>query len=78
LAATISGVFKHGRPAVNLAADRYAAHAVELLRQAIAKGFADIPHLLADADADLAPLRGRADYADLLWDIADMPAPAPK
>jgi hypothetical protein len=57
----------------NHAADRHAARAVEMLRQSIAKGFADIPHLLVDDD--LAPLRGRADYADLLWDLADTPAP---
>jgi hypothetical protein len=30
----------------------------------IAQGYADIAHLLADAD--LAPLRKRSDYADLL------------
>jgi predicted nucleic acid-binding protein len=28
------------------------------------------------ADADLAPLRGRADYANLLWDLANTPAAA--
>jgi len=50
------------------------ARAVDMLCRAIAKGYTDIPHLLADAD--LAPLRGRADYADLLWDLADMPAAA--
>jgi hypothetical protein len=55
----------------NTAADAHAALAVELLRQAVAKGYADIPHLLADAD--LAPLRSRPDYADLLWDLAYMP-----
>jgi hypothetical protein len=52
--------------------DAHAAHAVILLRQAIAKGYAYIRHLLADAD--LAPLHSRADYADLLWDLADTPA----
>ena len=55
----------------NPAADAHAARAVELLRQAFAKGFTNIPHLLAGAD--LAPLRGRADYADFLWDLAEMP-----
>ena len=49
-----------------------AAHAVDLIRQAVAKGYADIPHLLTDPD--LAPLRHRPDYAALLWDIADAPA----
>jgi hypothetical protein len=48
------------------------ARVVPLLRQAIAKGYADIPHLLADPD--LAPLRNRPDYAALLWDIADAAA----
>ena len=48
------------------------ARAVDMLCRAIAKGYTDIPHLLTDAD--LVPLRGRADYADLLWDLADMPA----
>jgi hypothetical protein len=50
----------------------YAARTVELLRQAIAKGYSDIPTLLANPD--LAALRGRADHADLLWDLADTPA----
>jgi hypothetical protein len=46
---------------------------VQLLRQAIVKGYFHISHLLADDN--LAPLRTRADYVDLLWDLADMPAP---
>jgi hypothetical protein len=52
--------------------DRAATRAVSLLRQAIATGFVDIPHLLTDPD--LKSLRQCSDYADLLWDIADMPA----
>jgi serine/threonine-protein kinase len=56
----------------NADADHHAARAVELLRQAVAKGYSDFPHMLTDPD--LAPLRGRADYADLLWDLADMSA----
>jgi eukaryotic-like serine/threonine-protein kinase len=56
----------------NPAAAAHAARAVRLLRQAVAKGYADIPNLLTDAD--LVPLRPRADYADLLWDLADTPA----
>jgi hypothetical protein len=60
----------------NAAADAHAARAVELLRQALAKGWTDISHMLRDADLD--PLRRRADYATLLWDLADMPAAAPK
>ena len=46
--------------------------AVMLLRQAIVCGYRDGPQFLGDQD--LAPLRGRADFADLLWDVADMPA----
>jgi hypothetical protein len=46
-----------------------AAHAVEPLRQAVAKGYGDVPHMLKDAD--LAALRRRDDYAALLWDLAD-------
>jgi tetratricopeptide (TPR) repeat protein len=52
-------------------ADRCAARAVELLRQAVAKGYAEVANLRQDAD--LAPLRRRADYAALLWDLADTP-----
>jgi hypothetical protein len=57
------------------AADGYAGRAVGLLRRAVAAGYADVPHLLADPD--LAAVRGRADYADLLRDLADPPAPRP-
>jgi tetratricopeptide (TPR) repeat protein len=53
------------------AADALAARGVELLRQTLAKGFNNVPHLLADPD--LAPLRRRADFAELLWDLADAP-----
>jgi serine/threonine protein kinase/tetratricopeptide (TPR) repeat protein len=53
-----------------------AARAVELLRKSIAKGFADVQHLIVDTDLD--PLRKRADYAALLWDLADMPAGPPQ
>jgi hypothetical protein len=51
--------------------DRAAGRAVATLHRAAAAGFRDVAHLLADAD--LAPLRRRADYAELLWDIADTP-----
>jgi serine/threonine-protein kinase len=47
----------------------YAEAAVALLRQAAARGFRDMTPLLTDPD--LNPLRGRADFADLLWDLAD-------
>jgi serine/threonine protein kinase len=56
-------------------ADRHAAHAVELLRQAIAKGYDEIPHLLSDPE--LALLRTRPDFDALLWDLADAPLPLP-
>jgi hypothetical protein len=52
---------------------RYAARAVAVLRQAFAKGFRNVADMLRDSD--LAPLRRRADYFDLLWDLADMPQP---
>jgi tetratricopeptide (TPR) repeat protein len=58
------------------AADRSAARAVELLRQAFAKGWTNVAHMLKDADLDA--LRGRADYANLLWDLADGLPPGPK
>jgi tetratricopeptide (TPR) repeat protein len=54
-------------------AARAAARAVALMRQAVAQGYRAIPKLLADAD--LAALRCRADYAELLWDLADRPVP---
>ncbi|HEX4591734.1 MAG TPA: hypothetical protein VH120_17485, partial [Gemmataceae bacterium] len=57
------------------AVQSYGDGAMAMLRQAVAAGYRDIPRLLADAD--LAPLRNRADYADLLWDLADSP-PAEK
>jgi eukaryotic-like serine/threonine-protein kinase len=53
-------------------ANAEAERAISWMRQAIVAGYADIHHLLADPN--LAPLRSRADYAELLWDIADTPA----
>jgi tetratricopeptide (TPR) repeat protein len=52
-------------------ANEDADRAMAWLRKALAAGYADIPHLLADAD--LAALCRRADYAELLWDLADTP-----
>jgi tetratricopeptide (TPR) repeat protein len=52
--------------------DAEANRAMDWLRKAITAGYRDISHLLADDD--LVPLRRRADYADLLWDLADIPA----
>jgi serine/threonine protein kinase/tetratricopeptide (TPR) repeat protein len=48
-----------------------AARAVGLLRQAVLKGYRNFAHLLQDSDLD--SLRRRNDYADLLWDLADLP-----
>jgi tetratricopeptide (TPR) repeat protein len=56
-------------------ADRHAGRAVAVLRQAVAKGYSNIPRLLRDAD--LTPLCRRSDYAALLWDLADTPTPRP-
>jgi hypothetical protein len=52
--------------------EAHAAGAVALLRRSVAAGFRDTPLLLTDND--LAALRGRADYAELLWDLAEAPA----
>ena len=41
---------------------------VVVLRQAFAKGYRDIAHMLKDSDFD--GLRSRDDYAALLWDLA--------
>jgi hypothetical protein len=40
------------------------------------QGRPDCRHERLVADPDLAPVRGRADYADLLSDVADTPAAA--
>ena len=52
-------------------AEAYGRRAVELLRQAFVSGFKNIAAMLKDSDLD--PVRHRADYADLLWDLADTP-----
>jgi hypothetical protein len=44
-------------------AERYASRAVELLRQAVAKGYKDVAHMKKDADLD--GLRGREDFKKL-------------
>src|SRR5207302_4528713 len=44
-------------------AERHAARAVAVLRQAFARGFHDTPRMLKDVDLD--PLRQRADYFEL-------------
>jgi len=55
--------------------DRAAAQAIAGFGQALAAGYRDIRRLLTDPD--LAALRRRADYAELLWDIADAPSKSP-
>ena len=50
-------------------AEAYAARTVALVRQSFAQGNRDVGRLLTDRD--LAPLRGRADFAALLWDLAE-------
>jgi hypothetical protein len=54
--------------------DRYATRAVELLRQAVAKGFKDAEHLKKDTDLD--PLRSRDDYKQLLQELQPKPKQA--
>jgi hypothetical protein len=51
--------------------EQYAARAVELLRQAAAKGYKDIEHL--KKDDDFKPLRDRADYKTLLNELSGQP-----
>jgi hypothetical protein len=55
----------------NTDADRHAARAVELIRVALTKTDRDV--IQFQTNADLAPLRNRNDYADLLWHLADSP-----
>jgi tetratricopeptide (TPR) repeat protein len=50
-------------------AEPCAAQAVEMLRAAFARGPADTAALCTDSD--LAALRNRVDFANLLWDVAD-------
>jgi serine/threonine protein kinase/tetratricopeptide (TPR) repeat protein len=69
--AVAAGVFRRTPDidAIRLATEE-ADRAMMWLRQAIAAGYANISQLLVDDD--LAPLRGRVDYAALLWELADM------
>jgi hypothetical protein len=46
-----------------------ADRAMTWLRKAVAAGYRDVPHMLKDPD--LAAVRRRADFADLLWDLVD-------
>ncbi len=55
--------------------EHHAVRAVALLRQAVARGFADFARMLRDRDLD--PLHRRADFTELLWDLADGPVVKP-
>jgi serine/threonine-protein kinase len=48
-------------------AEEYAGQAVQLLRQAVAKGFKNVEHM--KKDSDLEPLRSRPDFQELLRDL---------
>jgi hypothetical protein len=50
-------------------ADAYARRAVELLREAVARGFKDVHELKTLPDYD--PLRRRDDFKKLLQDVED-------
>ncbi len=55
--------------------EEYAGRAVELLRQAVAKGYSNVAHMSKDTDLD--PLRERADFRLLVADLAKkFPPPA--
>ncbi len=56
--------------------DRYAARAAELLREAVANGFADLARL--KIDADLAALRPRDDFRDLVRQLESKANPPGK
>jgi len=47
--------------------EQYAARAVELLRQAVAKGYKDAAHMKKDTDLD--PLRSHPEFQKLLKEL---------
>jgi hypothetical protein len=53
--------------------EKLADEAMQLLRQAVAKGYKDIKHL--KKDEDLRTLREREDYKKLLQELSDRPNP---
>ena len=59
--------------ASSMATDRdrevYCVRSISLIRQAVAKGWKNFSQLLTDAN--LNTLRGRTDFWDLIWDIAE-------
>jgi eukaryotic-like serine/threonine-protein kinase len=76
------GAVAPGKPTEQLSADekaareRYAARAVAVLREAVAKGYKDVAHLKKDTDLD--PLRGRDDFKKLLAELEAKSKAAPK
>ncbi len=56
--------------------ERYAARAVALLQQAVAKGYKDVAHMKKDRDLDA--LRDREDFQALLKELEAKPPEAPK
>jgi hypothetical protein len=52
-----------------------ADRAMAWLRQAVAAGFRDVSRILEDEE--LTAVRRRADYAELLWNLADTPVARP-
>jgi eukaryotic-like serine/threonine-protein kinase len=63
-AACVFGLCAGGQPA---AREQHAARAIELLRQAVAKGYKNVAHMKKDSDLDA--LRGRADFQQLLAEL---------
>jgi hypothetical protein len=55
----------------SLRAEQYAGRAVELLRQAVQQGYKNLAHL--QKDADLAGLRQRPDFQQLLAELGATP-----
>jgi hypothetical protein len=53
----------------------YAVRAVDLLREAVARGWKNAAHM--KKDPDLAPLRKRDDFQKLLADLETKQKPAP-
>jgi hypothetical protein len=51
-------------------AEHYADQAINLLRQAIARGYKDVAHM--KGDEDLGPLHSRADFQKLVQELEQM------
>jgi hypothetical protein len=57
-------------------AEAAAAKAMSVLRRAVAAGFRNGAHMIKDPD--LTAIRGRPDFAELLWNLADFAPQAPR